>query len=292
MPAISVIMPTRRRNHLLGRALRSLWNQSFKDFEVLLVDDNPSSSRVGHDLLLQPLLQDQRLRILENPIQRNAACARNCGLRSAKGEWITYLDDDDAYHPDKLDRQLACAQATKLPLGLCGLSYNLKGRRRVRQTGKKLFSGSEILLETTPGTPMLFHRNTGDVFFDETLDAGEDAHFFFRLVERFQVQEVFNVPAALVEVYPQPGARVNLNEAALWQATQAVYQDFAPAFGEKAARVFLARATIQKCKFGGGFSSLVHHTLVLLKITGGRDLRLLANVWLFKIHWLRPFLVS
>src|SRR5437870_2723711 len=106
MPSISVIVPTRLRHHLLPRALRSLLAQTYSDFEILVVDDNPSEKRVSSDPALASLLKHPKVRVLVHEQPRNAAAARNVALREARGEWISYLDDDDAYQPAKLERQL------------------------------------------------------------------------------------------------------------------------------------------------------------------------------------------
>ena len=256
------------------------------------MDDNPLNERVVNIPALQPYLEEPRLRLIQNPNQRNAATARNCALRSASGEWITYLEDDDAYHSTKLEKQLRRARETCLPLGLCGLAYNLAGRRRLRQVTTEYFSGSELLLETTPDTKALFHKNTGAVFFDEGLNAGEDMHLFFQLVSHFRTKTVFNVPEALVEVYPQIGPRVNLNGGALWKASVAIYEQFAHSYGEPAAKVYLMRAQLQRCKFEGGLVDLAKFSAALIRCRGAGDLRLIANTCLFRIPWMRRFVVS
>ena len=175
-PTISVIVPTRLRNHLLPRAVRSLLAQTWEDFEVLVVDDNPVEARVSTDTSLASLLQHPKIRVLTHEHPRNAAAARNVGLRAARGEWISYLDDDDAYQPAKLERQLLQARKTGLPLGACGLTFHLAHRRRKRLLDVDEIGGSDLLLAPLVlPTPVLFHRNPAGVFFDENLSAGEDA---------------------------------------------------------------------------------------------------------------------
>jgi glycosyltransferase involved in cell wall biosynthesis len=292
-PLITVIVPTRNRHHLLPRALESLYSQTLGDFEIILVDDNAPENRVANEPSLANLLQDPRLRIVEHDHPRNAASARNCGLRISRGEWITYLDDDDAYQSTKLERQLHAAQKTGLPLGLCGMAVNLVGRRRLRQIEHESFSGDKILLDVLADTKVIFHRNAATVFFNESLDAAEDAYFFLSLVRHFGTDRVFNVPEALVEVFPQSGARVNLNGPALWQTNRAIFQDFGAAFGERAANIYLARAEMQCCKFeDGNWPELIRRAARLLRLNGVGELRTIANTALFKFPPARRFLVS
>lgn len=293
MPLISVILPTRKRNHLLPRALKSLFAQTFNDFEIIIVDDNPLENRIVGDRSLEPFLKNPRIRVIENPIQRNAATARNCALRIASGKWITYLDDDDAYRPTKLESQWKWAANTGLPLGLCGLIHHLSHRTRTIQTTKTRYSGIELLLDAIADTKAIFHLNSGNVFFNELLFAGEDAYFFLQLVKHFGIEEVFNVPEALIDVYPQHGPRVNLNAAELWVANEAIYRDFQALFGKEASQIYLMRARLHQMKFERSeWKKMIQLSIILIQQRGTKDLRAIFNAFLFKIPALRKFLVS
>ena len=293
MPIVSVIVPTRKRNHLLPRALESLFAQTFADFEIILVDDNPPDSRVAQDGRLQPFLREPRVRLIEHDQPRNAARARNCGLRKADGEWITYLDDDDAYRPTKLEKQLRRGRETNLPLGLCGLISFLAGHARTRQVGRDLFGREDLLLEAVPDAKAIFHRRTDCIWFDEMLDASEDAHFFFQLVKHFQVDRVFNVPEPLVEVYPQTGQRVNLNAEGQWMASRAIDRDYACTCEESKRRVFLIRAELRYCKLRPGhLGRMCQLARQLLRMRGMREARPILNAFLYKLPLARRFIVS
>jgi len=292
MPLISVIVPTRLRNHLLPRALRSLLAQTLQDLEILVVDDNPPEARLSSDPALAPWLQDARVRVLVHEQPRNAAAARNVGLRAARGEWITFLDDDDAYQPAKLEKQREYARQSGMPLGICGVTFHLAHRQRLWLLPGDELGGSELLLQPL-ALPSIFHRNAERILFDEGLSAGEDAHYFFRLVAHFGVKRIFNVPESLVDVYPQPGPRVNANAEGLWQAALAIHREFAPAYGAHAAEAFLARARLGYLKLKPG--ELQETTKVawrLWRLRGRKELRFIMNALLFKVPWARRLLVS
>lgn len=97
-PRVSIILPTHNRPGLLREALVSVRNQTFTDWEVLVVDD-ASSPQVDLDL------EDARTRILRHDIALGGAAAKNTGIKHAHGEVIAFLDDDDCYAP----RYLECA---------------------------------------------------------------------------------------------------------------------------------------------------------------------------------------
>src|SRR5271165_2090948 len=104
-PQVSVVIPTIRRPELLLRALRSVLTRTFQDFEVIVVIDGPDEPT--H--LALGSLDDPRLVVIANPQSLTAAGARNVGVSRATGEWIAFLDDDDEWLPQKLERQLSVA---------------------------------------------------------------------------------------------------------------------------------------------------------------------------------------
>jgi len=288
---ISVIVPTRLRNHLLPRAIRSLLAQTCQDFEILIVDDNPVEKRVSSDPALRTILSDPKIRVLTHDQPRNAAAARNVGLQAARGEWITYLDDDDSYQPAKLELQLRHAEKSRLPLGICGLTFHLRRRQRRRLYSLEQTSGPELLLLSF-ALPTLFHKHAPGLLFDENLAAGEDSHFFYRLIAHFKTDRVFNVPELLVDIYPQPGPRVNTNSEALWQAALLIHRDFASAYGQAASQIFLARSKLGYLKYQPhSLPGMLSVAAELGRLRGRKEARFIINALLFKAPFARRFLV-
>jgi glycosyltransferase involved in cell wall biosynthesis len=116
-PVVSVIIPTRLRPRLLERALRSVLAQSYQAFEVIVVLDGPD--RETEDILKS--FSDERVRWIVSPAHVGGSEARNIGIRAAVGEYVSLLDDDDEYFPEKLAVQLAAAKASsyRYPVGYC-----------------------------------------------------------------------------------------------------------------------------------------------------------------------------
>lgn len=219
MPLVSIIMPTCDRPLLLQRAIRSVVRQSETNWELIVVDNNRASPPVDREQLGVEVSGDTRIRIIRAPTANNAARARNAGLDVAVGEWVTYLDDDDMYHPQKLERQLAKARETGSDVILCGGCFHLAARKRVVQCRTVVWSGDELILAARWNTPLLMHRHPGRVRFDGRLSPGEDAEFAHRLLILQGVSSVPVVPEPLVDIYPQPGQRVNSNPKPLRATT-------------------------------------------------------------------------
>src|ERR1700688_1015980 len=125
---VTVIIPTKARNHLLGRAVKSVLNQEFPHLKVIVVDDNSEKQRVKVALGKSEWLNDHRVTVLENRSSVNAARARNVALDAVRTRWVTYLDDDDEYRPEKVQRQLAICCEKRVPLALCGYRRELQFR--------------------------------------------------------------------------------------------------------------------------------------------------------------------
>lgn len=104
---ISCVIPTYKRCDSLGRAIDSVLAQTYDNLEVLVVDDNERGSQESQavkDLLAN--YTDPRVKYVEQEKHINGAEARNAGVRASKGEYIAFLDDDDEWLPEKLEKQM------------------------------------------------------------------------------------------------------------------------------------------------------------------------------------------
>ncbi len=112
---VSVIIPTLNRPKLLLRAVGSVLRQTHKEIEIIVVVDRPDPETEA----AVRSADDPRLRVINNPHPLTAAAARNFGADHASGEWIAFLDDDDEWLPNKLERQLAFATGRPPALVSC-----------------------------------------------------------------------------------------------------------------------------------------------------------------------------
>jgi len=103
MPLVSIITPTYNREEYLVFAIESVLSQSFKDFEMLIIDDGSTDNTKD---LVKRYRYDQRIHYFYQQ-NKGQSVARNTGLKQARGEYICFLDSDDLFKPDKLTRQIA-----------------------------------------------------------------------------------------------------------------------------------------------------------------------------------------
>lgn len=105
-PALSVIIPIYNARPYLQKALKSVLDQGITDLEVLLIDDGSTDG--SQELARSLAANDNRLRVLGNSRKKGVSGARNTGLQEARGQYIAFLDADDAYEAGALRARLSC----------------------------------------------------------------------------------------------------------------------------------------------------------------------------------------
>ncbi|WP_051237889.1 glycosyltransferase family 2 protein [Lacticigenium naphthae] len=108
-PRVSVVIPTYKREaKYLLRAINSINNQTYKNTEMVIVDDNPPDSKHRKNTmnLMNLYINDPNIIYYMNEKNIGGSLARNNGIKVATGEFVTFLDDDDEYLPEKIEKQL------------------------------------------------------------------------------------------------------------------------------------------------------------------------------------------
>lgn len=104
-PAVSVVIPAYNRPKLLRRAIKSVLAQSYKDFELIIVDDGSPDKGVKKTIEFFQR-KDKRIRAFYQKNSGGPAGPRNVGIQNSKGEYIAFLDGDDEWLPEKLEKQI------------------------------------------------------------------------------------------------------------------------------------------------------------------------------------------
>ncbi|MGL5049470.1 MAG: glycosyltransferase family 2 protein [Fusobacteriaceae bacterium] len=107
MEKVSVIIPTYKRSKFLKRALQSVFQQTYKNIEIIVIDDNRVGSdyRLETEAVMKEYEKNTNIFYLKNPENIGGALSRNKGIEFATGEFIAFLDDDDEYLSDKIEKQ-------------------------------------------------------------------------------------------------------------------------------------------------------------------------------------------
>jgi glycosyltransferase involved in cell wall biosynthesis len=186
-PSISVVLPVHNRADVLARAIKSVLDQRLQDFELVIVDDGSTDDSVS----VARSFGDDRIKLIELGQNRGGNAARNAGVRASQASLIAFLDSDDTYLPEKLERVVAEFEV-RPGLDLLVDSFvkiQPSGARVVRKNPavddrgrfrKALFT--RILWKATPSITV--KRETAlSVKFDETLRRLQDFDFLIRASE-------------------------------------------------------------------------------------------------------------
>src|SRR5690625_1857772 len=107
-PLVSVIIPTYKRPRMLTRALKSVLMQTYKNIEVIIVDDNDENSEYRKQTInfMKEYKSNPIIKYIKHKKNKGGSEARNTGIYKATGKYISFLDDDDEYMPTKIEKQV------------------------------------------------------------------------------------------------------------------------------------------------------------------------------------------
>jgi glycosyltransferase involved in cell wall biosynthesis len=118
-PMVSIVLPTYNRESLLSRAIRSVLNQTYSNFELIVVDD----CSIDCTESVAKGFHDDRIRYVRHERKKGAAIARNNGIIAAKGKYIAFQDSDDEWLPTKLEKQINAFNSAPRELGVVYNSF-------------------------------------------------------------------------------------------------------------------------------------------------------------------------
>lgn len=211
MTSISVIIPTFERPQLLLQAIQSVLDQSFTDFEILVIDDGSTDNTAE----IVTSITDHRVKYFRQP-NKGVSAARNTGIRLAESEFISFLDHDDLYLPEKLSLQVSQLRGNH-EIGLVhSVYYGTVGTEEPRRLAgvchspvqlRDLLLGNLIHLSTALVRRSWLEYVSG---FDEQLVyGGEDRDIILRLALAGCVIGCVPKPLAVIRQQPSSLARLS-----------------------------------------------------------------------------------
>jgi GT2 family glycosyltransferase len=200
-PMVSVIVPTHNRPDTLRHALESVLQQTYRDFEIIVVND------AGADVsdVIRTLDVDGRITYVRHAANRGLAAARNSGIGVARGRYLAYLDDDDRYYPEHLETLVGI-----LEQGACRVAYTDAVRvMQVKRDGRYATVARDrpyshdfdrerlLVLNCFPVLCVMHDRACLEAVggFDESLTSHEDWDLWLRMSARFPFQHLPTITA-------------------------------------------------------------------------------------------------
>ncbi len=292
-PTISVIIPTYNRAHLVGRAIRSVLAQTFRHWELLVVDDGSTDNT---EEVIQGFLVDPRIGYLRHQSCSGVSAARNTGIRAARAEYIAFLDSDDEWLAEKLERQLEVFRSSPLDglgLVLCGIYTVEDGVVSGVNTGPRRARGwfhEEALAggfgPMTPSTWLLRRSAFSRLpLFDPTFQGLEDRDHLIRTTRLCQAAWVME---PLVRWHSGSGNQNSMNAGNGFQSRLRFMEKYA---GELAQRSHLRSSLHQKaaafCYDMGDMRGVRHHLRLSIRASPSHPkvYLLVAAAWFGKLPY-------
>jgi glycosyltransferase involved in cell wall biosynthesis len=190
-PLVTVVMPTYNRRALLELSLASVSRQTWRDFEILVVDDGSTD---GTEELLGNY-NDARLRWLRTEKRCGAAVARNIGIAESRGEFVAFQDSDAEWEKEKLEVQMRHLLSSDAPDAVTSAFWREKRGSRVRIPKRTTLATGDpvdykfLLWENFVDTPSIVARKSSLVSiqgFDEAMPRFQDWDLALRLSQQFR----------------------------------------------------------------------------------------------------------
>lgn len=182
MSLVSIVMPTHNRVELLKRALKSALAQTHSEVEVIVVNDGSSDGTADY----LKTITDERVKHLSLLTPHGACFARNEGIRSAEGKYITFLDDDDEYLPERVELLIDAYRPRFAYAASAHFYIHQNGRKEIINFGRNI-TIEDMLLRIETGNTILTEthkvRELGG--FDESLTSSQDYDLWLRLNLRY-----------------------------------------------------------------------------------------------------------
>jgi len=203
MSKVSVVIPVYNRAAVIERALESVLAQTYRDMEIIVVDDGSTDNTVG----VVRSICDDRIRCIPCKANRGSGAARNEGLNAATGKYVAFLDSDDEWLPEKIEKQVALMESLSEDWGICQAgAYCIKdGVRTSTYRPKSVENGNAFRLYALgklrcPTPNVMLRKSVLDEVgsFNEFLRRGQDTELFLRVFRKFKMAVT---PEALTSIH-------------------------------------------------------------------------------------------
>ena len=189
-PLVSIVIPTYNRAHVIENTLDSIIDQTYTNWECIVVDDGSTDHTV--EIIADYIKKDNRFRFYKRPqdIIKGPSASRNFGYEQSKGEYIQWFDSDDLMHPDKLKLKLEYALKHNADVIIDKHSEN-RILKNIPDFQVDFFTSSDFYIDFLLGKKPIITNDVmvkaikiGSNRFDENLFKGEEYEFYSRIFQQ------------------------------------------------------------------------------------------------------------
>lgn len=239
---ISVIITTyKRKFNILSRAINSVLNQTYQNIEIIVVNDNSIDNTFFSEIEENIKKYQNQIKYISYPDNKGACAARNLGALEARGKYIAFLDDDDVFRPDKIERQVYFLHKLSADFVTCSyatLGENRKNRK-VNVNQYKIIKRNKIWKRNCIGgcsEPLM----SKEVFikagmFMENLPQSQDYDLWIRIAK---ICKIYKINEELVEYSREDENSISKNYKKIIIASKMLAEKYK---NEKEAQEFIKR---------------------------------------------------
>lgn len=234
MPTVSIIMPYYNAAAYIFETIEAIIAQTYRDWELIIVDDCSSAPETP-EVLKKVVVMDERIRMICSEINGGAGCARNIGIKEAKGRYIAFCDSDDWWYPTKLEEQLKWMRENEYEFTCTwyeDANENLESYYTMKQEPKQnynnMISGCNI------GTPGVIYDTVriGKKYMP-TLRRAEDWGLWMTILK--EVDYIYTYPKAMWKYRHVPGSETSNK----WKQMQAVIAMYCEVLGFSRLKAYI-----------------------------------------------------
>lgn len=209
---VTVIITTYARPDNIVRAIRSVQAQTYKNIEIIVVDDNGLNTQYQKETedILKEYIANKSILYIPHDVNKNGSAARNTGLRASHGDFINFMDDDDTFMPTKISKQIEVLE-NHPEHGACYCNGHILGGRRnnfdqINDKEGNLIADQLSCKVRFNTTTVLFRRNVIEDLngWDESFIRHQDWELFVRFYRKYTIGIVYGDP--LICKYRTPNA--------------------------------------------------------------------------------------
>lgn len=227
----AIVTTYKREPEIVVRAVKSILNQTYKDLEIIVVDDSPNDYAYRNGVKEQVLLLDDSIQYIQHEKNAGACQARNTGLSMAQGEYVAYLDDDDEWEPSKIQKQVSVFEKGSSEIGLvyCGCIWinQMTKERTIKPLEKhsghvfdELIKGNFIGGTSCPLMRTSYLKDIGG--FDPLMQSAQDADVWLRMASKYKVEFIDEPLFSYYEVHA--GEQISTNPHKKLAGVQRLYE--------------------------------------------------------------------
>lgn len=182
---VSIITPNYNCGRFIAQTIESVLAQTYSQWEMLIVDD--CSADNSYEIALAYAAKDNRIKVIRNEKNSGAAVSRNKALEIAQGEFIAFLDSDDLWMPDKLEKQIAFMRENNCDFSFTEYEHIDEENNRLHQIANvtKHLSYNKMLMHCWPGClTVMYNQNVVGKVYAEDIKKNNDHALFLRVLKK------------------------------------------------------------------------------------------------------------